>query len=179
MTFDDFTAKHPAVKIDAKQVDTRPDGVDDWIEGTAHWQVTLYGPHGQHTLFYSMGPGHRRYKKSLGYADRSTLGYPRVLPYKAGDPAYKPHRCSIMQAEAWEACTEPTPPTLPDVLESLSMDWSSIENSTAFEDWAADLGFDTDSRKAERAYRATQESALRCRQALGWEAYNDALSIEW
>jgi len=179
MTFEEFTAKHPSVSINAAQVDTRPDGVGDWMEGTAHWEVVLQGAHGSHNLYYSMGPGLRQYKKSLGYNDRSTLGYPNVLPYKAGAPAHKPYHCSIIQAQAWEAVTEPTRPTLADVLESLGMDWASIENSTAFEDWADELGYDTDSRKAEQTYRACQESALRCRQAIGWEAYNDAQAIEW
>lgn len=45
-------------------------------------------------------------------------------------------------------------PTLPDVLHSLLMDGEAFFNAQGFEDWARDLGYDADSRKAESIYRA-------------------------
>lgn len=41
-----------------------------------------------------------------------------------------------------------------DVFSSILLDTSEIENGADFEEWAGDLGFDTDSRKAERTYKA-------------------------
>lgn len=60
---------------------------------------------------------------------------------------------------------EPSPV---DVLCSLSMD-SDVLDSGGFEDWAADFGYDTDSRAAESIYRACLELALQMRAAFGSE----------
>lgn len=48
-------------------------------------------------------------------------------------------------------------PDLADVIYSLLMDTSDIDQP--FEDWAADLGYDSDSRKAEAIYRACMVEA--------------------
>jgi hypothetical protein len=57
-------------------------------------------------------------------------------------------------------------PALRDILYYLIQDASAIDCST-FEDWANDLGMDTDSRKAEAAYRACIETGLKLRQIIG------------
>ncbi len=58
------------------------------------------------------------------------------------------------------------PPELRDVLHSLSLD-ASVLDSSGFEDWASEFGYDTDSRTAERIYRACVELALKLRSAIG------------
>lgn len=55
-----------------------------------------------------------------------------------------------------------------DVLYSLTMD-SDVLDSGGFEEWAANFGYDTDSRKAESIYHACLEIALAMRAALGAE----------
>jgi hypothetical protein len=60
-------------------------------------------------------------------------------------------------------------PILPDpvdVFHNLTMD-SSVLDSGGFEDWAADYGYDTDSRRAVSTYRACLEIALKFRAAIG------------
>jgi hypothetical protein len=57
-------------------------------------------------------------------------------------------------------------PKAADVLSSLVLD-SSVLDSATFEDWAADLGYDPDSRKAETIYRECLETALKLRAAIG------------
>ena len=57
-------------------------------------------------------------------------------------------------------------PKAADVMHSLIMD-SDVFNSSGFEDWAANYGYDTDSRKAESIYRACLEIALKVRAGLG------------
>lgn len=61
-------------------------------------------------------------------------------------------------------------PKLRDVLDSLAMDARGI--STSFEDWCAEYGYDSDSRKALRTYEAYQENAARLRALLGATQYN-------
>lgn len=56
-------------------------------------------------------------------------------------------------------------PELRDVLYSLVSD-SDAADST-FEDWASDLGYDTDSRKAEAMYRACLDIGSRLRSLIG------------
>ena len=53
-----------------------------------------------------------------------------------------------------------------DVLYSLTMD-SDVLDAGGFEEWAANFGFDTDSRRAESIYRACLETALQMRAGLG------------
>lgn len=58
------------------------------------------------------------------------------------------------------------PPRLADLLWSLSLD-ASVLDCSGFENWAGELGYDTDSRKAEAIYRACLESSLKLRAAIG------------
>ncbi len=57
-------------------------------------------------------------------------------------------------------------PGAKDVIASLVMD-SSVLDESSFEDWASNLGYDTDSRKAESIYRACLDLALKLRNGLG------------
>lgn len=63
-----------------------------------------------------------------------------------------------------ELSTVPAP-LLRDVMHSLLMDSSAIDHPN-FESWAADYGYDTDSRKAEQTYRACLAIGLALRAAL-------------
>lgn len=64
-------------------------------------------------------------------------------------------------------------PSAADVLNCLASDASTYDQARGFEDWAADLGFDTDSRKAERIYREVGKQARELRAFLGdkYDAY--------
>lgn len=44
-------------------------------------------------------------------------------------------------------------PTAADVLYCLISDTTSVDNARSFEDWCAEFGYDTDSRKAEKIYK--------------------------
>lgn len=59
----------------------------------------------------------------------------------------------------------PAPP-FTEVLQCLLLD-AEVLDSPSFEHWAADLGFDTDSRSAERTYRECLEISLKLRAILG------------
>lgn len=65
-------------------------------------------------------------------------------------------------------------PTVADVLDSLASDASGFEDSDGFEDWAAGLGYDTDSRKAEATYRAVEAQTAELRQVAG-DGFEDLL----
>jgi hypothetical protein len=61
----------------------------------------------------------------------------------------------------------PTPPDIGDILSSVALDAGSVLNARDFEDWAADFGYDTDSRKAEATYKACQEQTEELSDLLG------------
>ena len=69
--------------------------------------------------------------------------------------------------------SEPTPA---DVLSSLLLDTNSVEYSS-FEEWCADLGYDADSRKAERIYRSCEAMNPKLHQFLG-DLYESAMGYE-
>jgi hypothetical protein len=68
-------------------------------------------------------------------------------------------------------------PEVTDVLGCMVMDAQSIEDTDSFEDWADELGYDPDSRKAERIYKATQTEANKLRRLLG-DLYQEYLDAE-
>lgn len=61
----------------------------------------------------------------------------------------------------------PESPTVDEVLDILASDSSGADNARSFEDWASEYGYDTDSRKAERTFRAVQETSEKLKQLLG------------
>jgi hypothetical protein len=72
----------------------------------------------------------------------------------------------------------PPTPDVASVLDSLRSDAQSTDNARDFEDWASDLGYDTDSRKAETTWRACVECARKLRFMLGDVAYAELMDCE-
>jgi hypothetical protein len=60
-----------------------------------------------------------------------------------------------------------TDPTAEAVLESMLSDAAGYDNSRGFEDWAAEYGYDPDSRAAEAIYRAVERQTHKLAQFLG------------
>jgi hypothetical protein len=71
--------------------------------------------------------------------------------------------------------TDKVPPTLETILDCLGSDASSWENARDFEDFANELGYDTDSRKAEQIYKQIGENAKRLKFLLGEDLYKELL----
>lgn len=75
------------------------------------------------------------------------------------------------------------PPTLTDVLSCIVSDAQSYENcaprssSSNFESWCSDLGYDPDSRKAERIYKAVKKQAEQLKRTVGESAYDVLLEV--
>ena len=65
-------------------------------------------------------------------------------------------------------------PKIADVLQCLVDEATSFENARDFEDWAEALGFDPDSRKAERVFRQVKKNSRGLKRLLG-DAYDRLL----
>jgi len=72
-----------------------------------------------------------------------------------------------------------TEPDAASVLDCLASDASSVDQNT-FETWAGDMGYDSDSRKAEKIYKACEHGARRLKKFLGEDMYETLLyNTEW
>ena len=68
-------------------------------------------------------------------------------------------------------------PKAAEVLDCLLSDASSYRNARDFSDWANELGFDPDSRKAEKIYRAVGRQTEKLEAFLG-DLIDEALETE-
>lgn len=95
-------------------------------------------------------PNAHNYRVTLRYQGRSM-----TVPFHTG--------------EAWTR-----EPNAGEVLKCLLSDASTVENVRSFEEWCEELGFDTDSRRAERVYRACIRQTDQLRHLLG-DRYQEVL----
>jgi hypothetical protein len=65
-----------------------------------------------------------------------------------------------------------------DVLICLASDSQSVENAGNFENWAAEMGLDTDSIKARNTFEHCLRAGLELRSFLGRKAYDTLTEIE-
>ena len=114
-----------------------------------HWLVMFRLPAGgaTETVDYYTGLGHRKL-----LTERLRNWHKNIL---ASDPA---NWCDLKAYREYvEHDSRPVAPKLDDVFYSLSIDAEALGMS--FEDWASDLGYDTDSRSAFATYEACQKAA--------------------
>ncbi len=79
--------------------------------------------------------------------------------------AYRGH---TMRLAFHQGAAHVDPPTRLDVIECVLDDTSGLDNDGAtFEEWAEAYGYDTDSRSAERTYRAVVKQAKQVRELFG------------
>jgi len=119
-----------------------------------NWRVTLKRGSTSLTTDYMQGSGHipKTFLATAGYSPSTIAGAERIrFICETGRTPYGPRLA---------------PPLLRDVLHALLMDLSALDSPT-FEEWAADAGYDTDSRKAEAIYRECVALALKLRAMLG------------
>lgn len=134
----------------------RPQPVETVKNPQLHWLITLTKhPHVMQTN-YRQGMAHvgnyKQIHKTRYDARRWTNAY--RLTCETGK------LCKVMEyADTPYQTEKPQPkPNLLDVLHCLVSD-ADVLNHTSFESWAGDLGYDTDSRKAEDIYRACLKNA--------------------
>lgn len=67
------------------------------------------------------------------------------------------------------------PAKLREVLECIASEVFAVENARDFTDWCAEYGYDPDSRRAERIWKACQRQAKQLRTLLGSTAAYESL----
>lgn len=66
-------------------------------------------------------------------------------------------------------------PTAVEVLECLASDARGVQYADSFEEWAGDLGYDTDSRRAERTFNTCVDQMRKLVFLLGGEAFHELI----
>lgn len=75
---------------------------------------------------------------------------------------------------------EPRPikPTLKEVLSCLLLDARPFcEGHVSYKEWAGDYGYDEDSRKGEKVFRACEKQSLALRDLIGAEAFREMVPL--
>ncbi len=148
------------------QVPTRPDSDDEWTKTADHFLCTLNTSKRQMSVYYSKGEGLRTFTgKNIPWNLRADISKAGV---KVGDTLGSRSfaRRTIHEMEV-RGCFVPVAPTLSEVLSSLTMDVQGIMGTLDYSDWAADFGYDGDSRKGEKIYRGVRRQASKLKALLG------------
>lgn len=119
---------------------------------------------------YSLGVGHVNPKKhhigSVNFLGLSDNQESMLMTWQAKPLANFSNKESWANLAAKLARKEKLAPTLPEVLHSLLLDGSPHFNHQSFEDWALELGYDADSREAERVYRLCDDIGRKLAHAI-------------
>lgn len=167
MTIEQFIKEH-GLTAETQRVPENPNSESEWAKDALHFHVTLVGKDKRRimTFYYSVGSAHPEMwaKESSNHTARHFAKIAREYPRTVdGVDATKKLRALYPG------------PDLADMLDCLTSDASSIDNTHNFEEWAGELGFDEDSRKAERSYQATMTQSVALCNVLGRDAYSDLL----
>lgn len=134
-------------------------------ERTINWRVTLASARGAFAFDYQQGIGHvPNYRTPRTLYEESAQGKPWEDGYYNPRPGTSHYGRKKLP-----------PPTAADILYCVVLDASCIGQS--FEDWAADMGADSDSRKAERTYHDCVRQTESAMRVLGREVTAEATKI--
>lgn len=162
-TYEEFI-KEVGITMEAREGGRVPEDFKD----SDPWVIKLTCKGYTYELDYYTGIGLRKF---------NPFKYRHVFhhaPYNKEDVYKAMHNRS---AEAVRSISDAVPPTIEDVLDTLALDASSYDNARDFAGWAADFfGYDSDSIKAEKTYKAVGEESRRLLQLLGHELYNELIN---
>jgi hypothetical protein len=104
--------------------------------------------------------------------------YSMTIPYRMGTAHSTPTKPSPLDRVNGDTPEPtPTPPDIKTILWNLISDAATLEYVDSFEEWARELGYDPDSRKAEKIYHACEEETRKTRRLLG-DLYQEYLDAE-
>ncbi len=131
-----------------------------------NWKVTLSSIRNKMTFDYSKGVGHLPYPS--GY---QLSGHQRTVVNQAIDSAVETGIARKIARGAMAYTIMPgkeefPTPTLQEVLHSLTED-TLVMHYLTYEEWAADFGYDPDSRKGEKVYEECRTQASKLSDVLG------------
>lgn len=160
-----------AVFIPFSQSRNAKPGKDGKVWRSLNWRVKIQR-HGRDVIEtdYAQGEAHTpAYKAKLPSGFKTSDFYARQLREQNVTHEIETGRTARRLGGADGVLMPGVPipaPSIGDVMQSLARDADAID-AASFEDWAAEYGYDTDSREAERIYRACLEIGTKLRAGLG------------
>jgi hypothetical protein len=145
-----------ALQFEFEHVPTTPK------EARIQWRVTIRRRAYQQSFNYSAGIAHLPCYASLK-GPKNTLHNEAIIARELA---------TGINSKTGRAIT----PNAADVLYCLALDGEAI-NYAAFEQWADEFGYDTDSRKAEAAYKECLRAGLFLRAILGENGIDELLAL--
>jgi hypothetical protein len=161
----DFIARH-RVKLEATPVPENPySSGDEWSKNAFHFHCLLTNAYGRvFTTYYSVGSDIvENYLNKKNTAFRIAV---KGLSKKC-----------IAYDDALREYSHKYKPDLKSILECLALDSRNVADGMYFEDWADNLGYDTDSRSAEKVYNNCREQHRDLSKFFG-KSFNEFLQIE-
>lgn len=184
MTIQEFIDKHQ-VKMVATFLGAGPDygeGFSDDPRAT-HWSLRLTVPGGAMRSEWHAGAAHWRWKLKPGYTGQFFHDPGKGSLWagaKRGEPVpYHSGRMSLYDEAFLKEFSEPTPPTIEDVLENLAAVARASAACPRYEDWAAWCGYDEDSREGERVFHACVAQHHKLFALLGRGAFDELLEVDF
>lgn len=168
-----FVAKH-RLSMTAERLPARTDRLMDDTPMN-HWLCKIKNHLGDVLMEipYSMGLGivdKKPYEKfSFGERGGMTRNDYDRLPWAGA------RRVTLAQEQWMKSVYTPKAPTIEDVLNSIGSDAASIASARTFSDWCSELGYDDDSRKAERIYNACVDQYRELGEELGHAAREELM----
>ena len=140
---------------------------DGGLKDPSKWKCTIKRGRASYTFDYSAGSAHRRIKMRNMDARAAELGidpkdyaaekYPK-LQTLLDKARYGGARLTDYERAQWARFTEPDPPSVDGALWCLVCDASCVRHGQTFEEFCSELGYDSDSRTAERVFNACRDT---------------------
>ena len=142
VSIDTFARVH-GLTIKSEYADRNPNMPDS--RDMDHWKVTL--------TRRAIQPQYDTWKGYKGKIKQPTIAARMTLHFSKG---------------YWHNGKEPD---VTEVLDCLASDACGLDNSPDFAQWCGEYGYDTDSRKALKIFKACEHSAARLRRFLGADLF--------
>ncbi len=152
--------KRLGLSLSAVNIPDRAEQDSNWSDGMIHFSVTITRQDGVPLWRgnYSLGSAHpfiwakERYKRKAGPIAHAIRNLKTVPGGEHSKSIYAEEQMKVII----QAFKTAAPLELGGILESLHCDISGVDQP--FDDWADDLGMDSDSRRALRMYEACRET---------------------
>lgn len=168
MTIQEFIAEQ-GITLTAQAVPENPNMEDkdsDWFKHAAHFHCTFIKGEKSFSMYYSAGIGN---VISWGLSKDAPHDVSHKLRSAKVNQMSSTRR-TVYQDQALQFAKSKYKPDGADVLDCLAMD-ADVYNYRSFEDWAECMGYDTDSRSAERTFNLCKAQARQMEYMLGAESF--------
>jgi hypothetical protein len=142
-----------------------------------HWRFTFTNARNRSETFdYFTGSGCVPWQ-DVRKISRNRFSYQELQIIDAGWARYKYNASDLCALAVKIATLLKWQPDPVEVLNCIARDGDALQST--FEDWASDFGYDADSRKAEKIYRACQDNALRLRRLVSGADFETLARLEY